>query len=104
MTLRSILLTALVIAGVWYWTKSRTIKDLALKAAARYCDELSLSLLDQTVALRGIKLVRQTRGGWALERRYHFDFSSTGEDRYLGKIIMQGQRVTSITLAPHRID
>ena len=104
MQLRSIALTALVILIVWYWVKGREIKDLALQATRKYCNELSLMLLDQTVALKRVRVVRDARGQLCIERCFHFDFTSSGDDRYQGKIVMHGQTVASIKLAPHRID
>lgn len=104
MQLRSIALTALVALLVWYWLKSREVKELALRSAARYCRDLDLSLLDQTVALKSVRLARDSRGKYAIARTYNFDFSSNGEDRYQGSIVMLGRRSESIKLAPHRID
>ena len=62
MSLRSIFLTALVALGVWYWLRSRELKDFALRAAAKYCDQLSLKLLDQTVALNSLKWTEGSNG------------------------------------------
>jgi hypothetical protein len=104
MTLRSIFLTALIIGICWYWLKSRELKDLALRAAAQRCASLGLELLDQSVVLRGLKPVRTRSGSLTLYRRYLFDFSSTGEQRYQGEVVLLGNRVDKITLAPHRVD
>ncbi len=104
MQLRSIALTAAVVAVVWYWLKSRELKELALRSAANYCDKLSLTLLDQTVVLRALGLRRNTHGRLCIFRRYEFDFSSTGEDRYQGSVTLLGRRVEAIRLQAHRID
>jgi Protein of unknown function (DUF3301) len=104
MTLRSIALTALVGLGVWYWVKSREIKDVALQAASRHCEELALIFLDQSVSLAGMKIGRDARGQLCIVRTFNFDFSSTGEDRYQGQVHVEGRRISRIWLAPHRID
>jgi len=104
MSLRSILLTGLVIAGVWYWLRSRELKDVALRAASKYCASLDLELLDQTVVFRGLGLQREASGSLRIRRRYHFDFTSTGEDRYQGELVLLGRKVEKISLQPHRID
>ena len=104
MTLRSIALTALVALGVWYWVKGREITDQALKAANRHCSDHDLIFLDQSVSLTGMKLGRDQRGQYCLVRTFSFEFSSTGEDRYQGSVIVEGKRISSIRLAPHRID
>lgn len=104
MQLRSIALTVLVIGIAWYWVKAREVKDFALRAAARYCNDLSLQLLDQTVSLKGLRIGRNTADSLCLVRTFHFEFTSTGEDRYPGQIVIEGRKVASIKLAPHRID
>ena len=104
MQLRSILLTAIVCAGVWYWIKNRELKDFALRSAAKYCDSLSLRLLDQTVTLSKLRIEKNDRGQRVIVRTYHFDFSADDQDRYKGKIILHGRKVESIQLAPHRIE
>jgi len=104
MQLKSLALTALVIAVIWYWLKSRELKDLALIAARGYCRDLSLNLLDETVVLRSVRLQRNEYGGLSLRRRYGFDFTATGEERYQGEVILLGRRLESVKLPPHRMD
>ena len=62
MSLRSIFLTALVFLGVVYWLRARDLKQLALIEASKYCKALDLSLLDESVVLRSIKPMRNSRG------------------------------------------
>lgn len=102
MSLSSIFFTALIGFGVWYWVQSRDIKELAYRKAQSACKELDLQLLDQAVALKGVRLTK-TRQGLQVIRVYSFDFSSSGEDRYEGKIIMLGRRVEEVQFAPHRL-
>lgn len=104
MTLRSIALTALVGLGVWYWVKAREIKEMALKAASRHCRDLDLIFLDQSVSLVSIKLGQNARKQRCIVRKFAFEFSSTGEDRYQGEVLVEGRGISSIRLAPHRID
>lgn len=104
MTLKSIFLTALVVGACWYWLKSREIKDLALRAAAQRCASLDVKLLDQSVVLRAIKIVRGQSGALSLARRYTFDFCTTGEQRYQGEVLLTGNRIERISLDPHRVD
>jgi len=104
MSLRSIFLTALVFLGVVYWLRARDLKQLALIEASKYCKELDLSLLDESVVLRSIKPMRNSRGKRCLSRTYQFDFTSNGNDRYQGEIRLSGKQVLQIKLPPHRID
>lgn len=94
----------LICLCLWYWWASQKVKEVALNAARKSCKEMSLQLLDESVGLRALWLKRDDNGQLRLWRRYVFEFSSTGEDRYLGKVIMLGLRITQIELEPHRLN
>lgn len=103
MSLNSLFLTALIGFGVWYWIKSRDLKEFAYKRAQAACKKLDLQLLDQAVALKSVRPVRSAKGHLQLRRVYGFDFSSSGEDRYQGEVIILGNRLDEVKFAPHRI-
>ena len=103
MSLRSIFLTVLVFCAAWYWLRARELKDHILKYAARHCEELSLKLLDESVVLKELKPVKSSQRGICLKRRYIFDFTSTGEDRYQGEIVIIGRHIEHIKLETHRV-
>jgi hypothetical protein len=104
MSLRSIFLTALIFVGVVYWLRARDLKQLALIEATKYCKNLDLALLDESVALKRLRPTRNSKGRLLLSRVYQFDFTANGEDRYQGEIILAGKQVIQIKLPPHRID
>ncbi len=104
MSLRSIFLTVLVFCAAWYWMRARELKDQILKYAARHCDDLSLKLLDESVVLKELKLHKSAQGGLHIKRRYEFEFTSTGEDRYQGEIIVIGRHIEHISLETHRVE
>jgi hypothetical protein len=103
-SIRSLVLTLLIVLIGWWWVRARDLKELVQQTVQRRCEALSLSLLDQTIALRRLRLARNARGQWALLRTYQFDFSATGEDRYQGYVEVLGRQVLKIHLPPHRID
>mgnify|MGYP000332424727 CR=1 FL=1 len=103
MSLRSIFLTVLVFCAAWYWLRARELKDQILKHAARYCDDLSLKLLDESVVLKELKPHKLSQGGLCLKRRYVFEFTSTGEDRYQGEIVVLGRHIEHVKLETHRV-
>jgi hypothetical protein len=94
----------LICLFLWYWWSAQKIKEIALNAARKNCKDMSLQLLDENVGLRALWVKRDDNGQLRLWRRYMFEFSSTGEDRYLGKVIMLGLRVTDVELQPHRLN
>lgn len=87
----------------WYWLTAVKVKELAFQAAARRCNMEGVQLLDQSIALQGIKLQRGTNGNMGLRREFAFEFTSTGNHRYQGWVVMQGSRNVSVELPPHRL-
>ncbi|MFC1750636.1 DUF3301 domain-containing protein [Pseudomonadota bacterium] len=88
--------------GVFWW-KTQDVKPYALRAAQKRCEEEGLQLLDQSVVLRRARLRRDSRGRMHICRRFVFEFSSTGDERYKGYVETMGTQVVSISLAAHRI-
>ena len=104
MNLRSLFMLTLVALAAWWWMRAREQKELAIHATARRCEELSLKLLDQTVALKRTRLARDAKGRIRVLRVYVFDFTSSGEDRYQGEIELMGWQVLAIRFPPHRVN
>ena len=78
--------------GAWLW-RGYGIRELALKMARRHCEKLDIELLDQNVALRGLRLRRDQRGHLRLAREYDFEFTVTGDQRLSGCIILFGHQL-----------
>ncbi|NNC54972.1 MAG: DUF3301 domain-containing protein [Pseudomonadales bacterium] len=89
-----------------YFYSSLRVRELATVAARNRCVALGVQFLDQSVSASGISLRRNPHTAnqrHAIERRYRFEFTSTGEERYKGSVVMLGNRVAGIELEPHRI-
>ena len=98
----SLLIWLTVLAGVAvFWWHSDLVKNEALKLAGAHCQRLGLQLLDQSMVIKGVFPVRDETGGVCLRRKYRFEFSSTGQVRYQGLIVMIGRRPRQIELEPH---
>ena len=87
-----------------YWWQAQGIKQQAYQAVKKYCREMELQLLDEGVVLRGFWFKRNAKGKLKMWRAYHFEFSSTGNERYRGRVIMLGLDVEKLELEPHRIN
>ena len=86
---------------VWWLWRVLGQRDRALAIVRPHCKQHDLQLLDDSVALSGVRLGR-TRGGWfGLIRRYAFEFTVTGEHRYAGHLDLSCNHVLTIELAPH---
>jgi hypothetical protein len=87
-----------------YWVNAQKAKEIALEAARNHCLVMEVQMLDCYVALNGIWLKRDKAGKLELRRLFLFEFSSTGNERYNGTVLMLGRRVESIYMEPYRID
>ncbi|MFW5444580.1 MAG: DUF3301 domain-containing protein [Methylococcaceae bacterium] len=86
-----------------YWSNSMKAREIAFFAVNVHCQKMDVQLLDEYVALNGIWPKRDEHGKVKAWRSYQFEFSSTGDERYNGKVIMLGRNIVSIQLEPHRI-
>lgn len=87
-----------------YWFNSQKAKEIALETAKGHCFASQVQMLDGYVALNGIWLKRDQSGKMQMQRSFHFEFSSTGFERYNGTVLMLGRRVESIYMEPYRIE
>ena len=98
-------LLLLILAGVIavYWWQSGLFKGRAREIAAAHCRQLGLQLLDQSMVITSIRPIRGNDGRIALRRSYQFEFSSTGDQRYQGKLVMDAMRLQSIELEAYKL-
>lgn len=99
-----VILISLLLFGLLYWFKSQHIREIALNATKAHCLAMEVQMLDEYVALKNLCLKRDPRGTLRLQTTYTFEFSSTGNERYQGRIEMLGHRVKSIYMQPYRIN
>lgn len=95
-TVLTILLLAMLLGGAWFWSDSLKARERMLETCARLCRESGRQFLDETVTLVGLHIGRSTTGWPEFTRRYVFDFSGTGKDRWQGRAILAGQRVIAV--------
>lgn len=95
-TLTALILLILVVGGFWFWSDSLRARERMLETCARLCRDLHLQFLDETVTLASIRPGRSEAGWPQLIRRYQFEFSGTGQDRWQGRATLAGQRVLSV--------
>jgi len=94
----SILAIAVIIGLGCLWSDSLRAKESALRECKTACERADMQLLDQTVALASLGLIRDDQGRVRIRRRYRFDFSIDGGDRYPGQITLTAGRVESLWL------
>jgi len=101
--LQSILWLTLIVISVYYWRGALLVKDRAYHAAQKRCEEMQVQLLDENVYLRRIWFKRNEIGKLSLWRAFYFEFTVSGADRYFGRVIMLGSRITQVELDAHRV-
>lgn len=92
-------LLALLFVAVlaWAWLDALRARERAIAHGRRLCEEAGVQLLDQSVAVSRRRLVR-IDGLPALARRYAFEVSIDGSDRYRGHLDLEGDRLASWSL------
>ena len=97
-----IVLIFLILACSYFWSAQR-IKEMAFRATKAHCNTMEVQLLDQSVYLRAVWLKRDGEGKIRVWRSFNFEFTSTGEERNKGMIVLLGRKVLNIDLGVFRI-
>jgi len=90
-----VLVLLLGVAGAWL--KLSRGREQASHEARMQCRQHGLQLLDESVGLRGLRVLRQ-HGQLLLERCYTFEVSIDGNDREPGKLWLIGPTLSGISL------
>lgn len=94
-------LTVLAIATAiaLYWVSADAAHTLARDAAAAACRRAGVQLLDQTVSLSKLRIVR---GDFmlALRRSYRFEYSPDGVNRLAAQVSVLGNQAYCAEIAP----
>jgi Protein of unknown function (DUF3301) len=93
-----LLLLLALLTGVYFWHDSLAAREAANEAASETCAVTGAALLDGTVAFRSLRVVRGDAGQPQLERTYLFDYSTDGNTRRQGFVVVSGRRVESVGL------
>ena len=98
-------LLLLVLAGglALYWWQNGVYKGRARDLATAHCQQLGLQLLDQSMVIIGFWPIRSRAGKLAFRRSYQFEFSSVGDRRYQGKLVLEGMLLKSIELEAYSL-
>ncbi|ROZ86049.1 DUF3301 domain-containing protein [Pseudomonas neustonica] len=94
------LLMLLLLIG-WWLLRNLGLRDQAMRLVRNHCQRSDVQLLDDSIALTGMRIARNRRGRPGLVRRYAFEFTVTGEHRYDGYIDLHGQQLLHLEMAPH---
>lgn len=102
--LGDLMLVSLLSLPIIYWYSSQPIRDMALAAADKRCEQLDVQLLDNAVFQRRLWFKRNKKGSLCLWRAYYFEFTSTGGERYQGRVLTLGRQVLDVELDAYRVN
>jgi len=98
MPIFEILSLAALLALAAFWAGSLKAREAGVREAKSACAEEGLQLLDDTVSLRRLRLVRDENGRLCLQRTYAFEYSDTGDNRRSGSVTLLGGDVMMVSL------
>jgi len=96
-----LIIIILLVIGLWW--DGLGAKEVAHSESKRLCKVHDVLLLDDTVALRRMRLSRHRTGRIGLYRRFMFEFTSDGDQRYKGHIDMLGEDILQTYMDTYRI-
>lgn len=91
-----------LITAFLYWLNSIRAKEIATVHSREACKKMSLEFLDETVSIKKVRLRRNSLGRLVFYREYQFEFTSTGEYRYKGRIKILGKSLMGVEMEPHQ--
>lgn len=89
--------------GLLYLWRSGQFTETARRLARDHCQQLELQLLDDSMVITGLWPVRNAAGRLVLRRRYRFEFASTGDQRYHGRLVLEGLQLRHIELDAYKL-
>lgn len=91
-------LLLILLLVVLFWQNNLKSREFAIKCCFSVCNKSNLQLLDQTIALKFIGISTWKKHIPVIYRKYVFEFSIDGNDRYDGFIIITNNRVELVGL------
>lgn len=92
-----------MIIGLLYWLSAAKGKEIARWVGKEACREIGVGFLDDTVALDRVWIGKNDAGRRKLHRRYRFEFTSDGSQRYKGEIVICDKKLKHLELEPYRV-
>jgi Protein of unknown function (DUF3301) len=91
-----LILMAIAFPAALLWSSNRAAAELAIRYGQRSCQRAEVLWLDQTAHMVSIKLRRKPSGWLGWERKFHFEYSPNGDDRYSGHVVLLGSELVGL--------
>ena len=83
---------------IWMWFDILKAREAAIRQVKTTCALEQLMLLDDTVAVSGMRFARDDEGRLKLQRSYDFEYTDTGNNRRKGSVVLLGHRVIMLNV------
>ncbi|MGH8198475.1 MAG: DUF3301 domain-containing protein [Steroidobacteraceae bacterium] len=103
MTWELLVAVAVLAALASFWHSSLAARELANRVAMETCASANVQMLDGTVAIHRLRLVRTGDAPLAWQRTYVFDYSADGFNRQRGFVVLTGDAVDAVGLGPRAV-
>jgi hypothetical protein len=103
MTWGLLLSVAGLAAAAFFWHSSLAARERANRVAQETCAGANVQMLDGTVAIHRLRLVRGSDAPIAWHRTYVFDYTADGYLRQRGFVVMTGDNVDTVGLGPRAV-
>ena len=103
MTWGLLLSVALLALVVVFWHSSLAARELANRVAQEACNGAQVQMLDGTVAIHRLRIVRSADQPLAWHRTYVFDYTADGYSRQRGFVVLTGDTVDTVGLGPRAV-
>ena len=87
-----------LLAGFWH--SSLAARELANRLATETCAGANVQMLDGTVSIHRLRIVRGGDAPLAWRRTYVFDYTEDGFSRRRGFVVLTGDTVETVGLGP----
>lgn len=94
--IEALCLIVLGLPAYLFWAAGRDAAEAAVVHGRRACERAGVQWLDQSVHLVRLRLRRHSSGWLRWERQFRFEYSSAGQDRQAGLVIMLGSSLTGL--------
>lgn len=92
-------LAVALLCGVgWLWWDGLQKREAAILAVRAVCARAGVQLLDETVSLRRMRLRRDRDQQVRIHREFAFEYATTGDERWPGRVYLLGRRVLDVEL------
>ena len=103
MTWGMLFAVALLALLALFWHSSLAARELANRVAMETCTSANVQMLDGTVSIHRLKLVRSGDAPLSWQRIYVFDYTEDGFARKRGFVVLTGDAVETVGLGPRAV-